>query len=159
MMGEYFSFLFASSSFVPSDLLCMSLDDFLEDVCTFLDLDQGAASLFTRRVNAFFAENLVLNVKTLLTTADEAFLRNGKVLPLWRFVKDLQERTGMAVAPSLPQAVAVPATLDTERMRTYENDWEALGNAEGTVTIAPDCKSFFCKVCRKTVCNCAGLTV
>ena len=137
-----------------SDPASMSLDDFLEDVCAFLELDEDAVDTFTTRVRAFFVDNLILNTKTLLTTADEALLRQSKMLPLWRFVRDLQARAGLdeEAEPSKPRGANAPVTTqDVEVVKMYEDEWAALGNAEGTVTISDDCKTFLCKLCRKTV--------
>ena len=137
-----------------SDPASMSLDDFLEDVCAFLELDEDAVDTFTTRVRAFFVDNLILNTKTLLTTADEALLRQSKMLPLWRFVRDLQARAGLdeVAEPSKPRGANAPVTTqDIKLVKMYEDEWAALGNAEGTVTISDDCKTFLCKLCRKTV--------
>jgi hypothetical protein len=65
-----------------TSLPCPS-DDFAEYACHFLQLKEEASGKFTQRVSAFFEENLIFNVKTLLTMTTKAFLREGKVLPLW----------------------------------------------------------------------------
>ena len=154
-MGEpcsvLFLFLLLSPCSMGSNPASMPLDGFLADVCAFLELDEEARAAFTSHVKAFLRDNVILNMKMLLTSATEAFLREGKVLPLWPHVRSLQAATGLAHLGDAALAARDPVAPNSERVSALEDEWESLGNTKGSVTIAPDGRSFFCQLCRADV--------
>jgi hypothetical protein len=72
------------------------LSSILTQICAFLEFDSVASEKLTTQANKFFGDNFFFTTKALLMCATDELLKSAGLMILWPFIKDLQDKTGIA---------------------------------------------------------------
>lgn len=144
----FFSFHWPQTLLKPSfSLDTEPLPSLLSQICRFLDFDASATQKLTTRANEFFEEQFFFTTKALLGSATEELLKQANLSVLWRYIQDLQRRTGIAPSATSALALSSAVSLNKALVDQYVSHWVGLGNPTDSVVIQQH--AFDCIICAK----------
>jgi hypothetical protein len=133
-----------------------SLDDVLSAICRHLKYDDVVTERLCKTAREWFEQENIFSLVALLQVCTEVLLSEAKLKPLWVYINDLQEKTGLAPVKKQKgqvgkkEKLSTPLSGDKLTKRKVEcfKEWkEHSGCKKAALQISLDGLQFACTVC------------